>query len=190
MQDLFVEYLKSCVTVICCRFSPSQKAEVVRMIKEGKTHKRRTVTMAVGDGANDVNMIQTAHVGVGIYGNEGMHAVQASDFAVGDFQLLERLVFWHGRLDYMRIGNYVLLFWYKQLACGISLIFYTFACGYSAQTPYPSIYLSLYSIIYTSMPVNFKGAIEQDINDKTDGEHFKRYYPDLYFYGSHDVSQS
>lgn len=73
---------KDCEAVICCRVTPKQKADVVRMIK-GSMDK---ITLAIGDGANDVNMIQEAHIGVGIYGQEGMRAVQASDFAIPEFQ--------------------------------------------------------------------------------------------------------
>lgn len=68
--------------MICCRVSPKQKADIVRMIKQDD---ESCITLAVGDGANDVSMINEAHVGIGIYGNEGLRAVQSSDFAIPEF---------------------------------------------------------------------------------------------------------
>ena len=78
----FIRISKTCEAVICCRVSPKQKADVVKMIKD---HDRSLLTMAVGDGNNDVSMINEAHVGIGLFGNEGMRAVQASDFAIPEF---------------------------------------------------------------------------------------------------------
>ena len=78
----FVRVSKTCEAVICCRVSPKQKADVVRMIKKDD---RNAITLAVGDGANDVSMINEAHVGIGLYGNEGLRAVQSSDFAIPEF---------------------------------------------------------------------------------------------------------
>jgi phospholipid-transporting ATPase len=78
----FVKIAKSCEAVICCRVSPAEKAEVVKLIKEDDNN---CVTLAIGDGANDVSMILEAHIGIGLYGNEGMRAVQSSDYALGEF---------------------------------------------------------------------------------------------------------
>lgn len=89
-----------CESVVCCRVTPKQKAEVVRCIKYGLNK----ICLAIGDGANDVNMIQEAHIGVGIFGNEGMRAVQASDFAFVEFKGLWRLLLVHGRWSYIRIS--------------------------------------------------------------------------------------
>jgi len=75
----FLRIISECKSVVCCRVTPKQKADVVKLVKD----KLKKITLAIGDGANDVNMIQEAHVGVGIYGNEGMRAVQASDYAMG-----------------------------------------------------------------------------------------------------------
>lgn len=74
------------------------------------------LTLAIGDGANDVNMIQDAHIGIGIYGNEGRRAAQASDFAIGEFRGLWRLLFLHGRWNYIRISDMILYFFYKNMA--------------------------------------------------------------------------
>jgi len=85
--------------VIACRVSPQQKADIVNMIKKrvkGKT------TLSIGDGANDVNMILQAHVGVGILGKEGQQAARSADYAIGQFKFLKPLLFYHGREAYRR----------------------------------------------------------------------------------------
>ena len=104
-------------TVICCRISPSQKSQIIQKIKK---FDKNAVTLAIGDGSNDVSMITEANIGVGIYGEEGMSAVQASDFAIGEFQLLKRLLFIHGRNNLYRISKMILYFFYKNF------IFYFF----------------------------------------------------------------
>ena len=81
-QINFIKISKTCEAVICCRVSPKQKADIVRMIKQDD---QSCITLAVGDGANDVSMINEAHVGIGLYGNEGLRAVQSSDFAIPEF---------------------------------------------------------------------------------------------------------
>ena len=107
----FIRVSKTCEAVICCRLRPGQKADVVRMIKQDD---ESVMTLAIGDGANDVSMIKEAHVGVGIFGNEGMRAVQASDFAIPEFRMLHRLLLFHGRVRYRSISNFILYFFYKN----------------------------------------------------------------------------
>ncbi len=111
-KKYFLKIAKTCEAVICCRVSPSQKADVVRLIKQDDT---TAITLAIGDGANDVSMIMEAHIGVGLYGNEGMRAVQSGDFALGEFQYLWRLLLVHGRWCYLRNSELVLYFFYKNL---------------------------------------------------------------------------
>jgi P-type E1-E2 ATPase len=91
---------EGCSAAVCCRITPKNKAEVVNFAK----NELRKLVLAIGDGANDVPMIQSAHIGVGLYGNEGMNAVQASDFAIPEFKALWRLLFVHGRWNYIRIA--------------------------------------------------------------------------------------
>ena len=90
-----------CEGVVCCRVSPKQKALVVNLVKDGID----TMTLAIGDGANDVSMIQAADVGVGISGEEGLQAVNSSDFAIAQFRFLKRLLLVHGHWSYARNGN-------------------------------------------------------------------------------------
>ena len=107
----FIQVSKTCEAVVCCRVSPKQKADVVRMIKK---HEPTALTLAIGDGANDVSMINEAHVGIGLYGNEGLRAVQASDFAIPEFQMLRRLILVHGRTKYLSVSEFIHYFFYKN----------------------------------------------------------------------------
>uniref|UniRef100_A0A1I7XHX0 P-type phospholipid transporter n=1 Tax=Heterorhabditis bacteriophora TaxID=37862 RepID=A0A1I7XHX0_HETBA len=93
LERIFLEIATMCMAVICCRVTPLQKAQVVDLVKRNK----KAVTLSIGDGANDVSMIKTAHIGVGISGQEGMQAVLASDYSIGQFRYLERLLLVHGR---------------------------------------------------------------------------------------------
>ena len=104
-KKIFLKMADMCRTIICCRVSPGEKREVVKLIKDtsGK------VTLSIGDGANDVPMILEAHIGVGLYGEEGIQAVQASDYALGEFRYLWELLLVHGRFNYMRQSEMILL---------------------------------------------------------------------------------
>ncbi|CAI7924356.1 unnamed protein product [Closterium sp. NIES-53] len=106
-----------CKAVVCCRVSPLQKAQVTALMRDGAGK----VTLSIGDGANDVSMIQAAHVGVGISGQEGIQAVLASDFAIAQFRFLTDLLLVHGRLSYLRISKVVAYFFYKNLAFTLTL---------------------------------------------------------------------
>lgn len=105
----FLLLCKKCKAVLCCRVSPSQKAAVVSMVKNGLD----VMTLSVGDGANDVAMIQEADVGVGIAGEEGRQAVMSSDYAIGQFRFLQRLILVHGRWSYRRLAETIANFFYK-----------------------------------------------------------------------------
>uniref|UniRef100_A0A8C4L2D6 Phospholipid-transporting ATPase n=1 Tax=Equus asinus asinus TaxID=83772 RepID=A0A8C4L2D6_EQUAS len=98
-QQNFVDLACECSAVICCRVTPKQKAMVVDLVKRYK----KAITLAIGDGANDVNMIKTAHIGVGISGQEGMQAVMSSDYSFAQFRYLQRLLLVHGRWSYIRM---------------------------------------------------------------------------------------
>ncbi|CAG8435412.1 9133_t:CDS:10 [Ambispora gerdemannii] len=110
-RDLLLELACRCKGVICCRVSPLQKAKVVELVKQGKS----VMTCAIGDGANDVSMIQAAHVGIGVAGEEGLQAVMASDYAIAQFRYLTRLLLVHGHYAYVRNTSMILNFFYKNL---------------------------------------------------------------------------
>ncbi|KAE9448045.1 hypothetical protein C3L33_20080, partial [Rhododendron williamsianum] len=164
-DDLKHEFLNLavlCASVICCRVSPKQKALVTRLVKQG-TGK---ITLAIGDGANDVGMIQEADIGVGISGVEGMQAVMASDFAIAQFQFLERLLVVHGHWCYKRIAQMICYFFYKNIAFGLTLFYFEAFASFSGQSVYDDWYMLLFNVVLTSLPVISLGVFEQDVSSE------------------------
>ncbi|KAG5522348.1 hypothetical protein RHGRI_034508 [Rhododendron griersonianum] len=161
----------NCSSVVCCRVSPLQKAQVTSLVKKGA----RKITLSIGDGANDVSMIQAAHVGVGISGLEGMQAVMASDFAIAQFRFLTDLLLVHGRWSYLRICKVVTYFFYKNLTFTLTQFWYTFHTGFSGQRFYDDWFQSLYNVIFTALPVIMVGLFEKDVSAS-----LSRKYPELY----------
>ncbi|KAH7569588.1 hypothetical protein JRO89_XS06G0199500 [Xanthoceras sorbifolium] len=160
MQDKFLQLAVNCASVLCCRVSPKQKALITRLVKEytGKT------TLAIGDGANDVGMIQEADIGVGISGMEGMQAVMASDFSLPQFRFLERLLIVHGHWCYKRISKMVLYFVYKNIAFGLTLFYYEVYTSFSGEVLYDDWYMVMFNVMLTSLPVIALGVFEQDVS--------------------------
>ncbi|KAH9709264.1 phospholipid-transporting ATPase 3 [Citrus sinensis] len=168
----------NCSSVVCCRVSPLQKAQVTSLVKKGA----RKITLSIGDGANDVSMIQAAHIGVGISGQEGMQAVMASDFAIAQFRFLTDLLLVHGRWSYLRICKVVLYFFYKNLTFTLTQFWFTFQTGFSGQRFYDDWFQSLYNVIFTSMPVIMLGLFEKDVSAS-----LSKKYPQLYQEGIKNV---
>uniref|UniRef100_A0A8C5FSP1 Phospholipid-transporting ATPase n=1 Tax=Gadus morhua TaxID=8049 RepID=A0A8C5FSP1_GADMO len=163
----------ACKAVICCRVTPMQKALVVELIKKHK----KAVTLAIGDGANDVSMIKSAHIGVGISGQEGIQAVLASDYSFAQFRFLQRLLLVHGRWSYLRMCRFLCYFFYKNFAFTMVHFWFGFFCGFSAQTVYDQYFITLYNILYTSLPVLAMGIFDQDVPDRRSLEYPKLYEP-------------
>ncbi|XP_004486850.1 probable phospholipid-transporting ATPase 4 [Cicer arietinum] len=159
IKHLFLGLAVDCASVICCRVSPKQKALVTRLVKEG-TGK---TTLAIGDGANDVGMIQEADIGVGISGVEGMQAVMASDFSIAQFRFLERLLVVHGHWCYKRIAQMICYFFYKNIAFGLTIFYFEAFAGFSGQSVYDDWYMILFNVVLTSLPVISLGVFEQDV---------------------------
>lgn len=174
-ERLFLEVASHCKAVICCRVTPLQKAMVVDLVKRFK----KAVTLAVGDGANDVSMIKTAHIGVGISGQEGLQAVLASDYSVAQFRYLERLLLVHGRWSYYRMCKFLRYFFYKNFAFTLCHFWFAFFVAFSAQTLFDPMFISVYNLFYTSMPVLALGIFEQDVNAKNSIIYPKLYTPGL-----------
>nr|XP_033791803.1 phospholipid-transporting ATPase ID-like isoform X2 [Geotrypetes seraphini]XP_033791812.1 phospholipid-transporting ATPase ID-like isoform X2 [Geotrypetes seraphini]XP_033791822.1 phospholipid-transporting ATPase ID-like isoform X2 [Geotrypetes seraphini]XP_033791829.1 phospholipid-transporting ATPase ID-like isoform X2 [Geotrypetes seraphini]XP_033791838.1 phospholipid-transporting ATPase ID-like isoform X2 [Geotrypetes seraphini] len=175
-EKMEVELLRTacmCRAVICCRVTPLQKAQVVQLVKKYK----KAVTLAIGDGANDVSMIKTAHIGVGISGQEGMQAVLSSDFSFAQFRYLQRLLLVHGRWSYIRMCKFLRYFFYKNFAFTLVHFWYAFFCGFSAQTVYDEWYITLYNLVYTSLPVLGMSLCDQDVDDHWSMEHPLLYEP-------------
>ncbi|CAJ2651274.1 unnamed protein product [Trifolium pratense] len=168
----------NCHAVVCCRVSPLQKAQVTSMVKKGA----KKITLSIGDGANDVSMIQAAHVGVGISGMEGMQAVMASDFAIAQFRYLEDLLLVHGRWSYLRICKVVIYFFYKNLTFTLTQFWFTFQTGFSGQRFYDDWFQSLYNVIFTALPVIIVGLFDKDVSAS-----LSKKYPELYMEGIKNV---
>ncbi|KAL0968678.1 hypothetical protein UPYG_G00270100 [Umbra pygmaea] len=171
LEQMLLETACLCKTVICCRVTPMQKAQVVQLVKTNKM----AVTLAIGDGANDVSMIKTAHIGVGISGQEGMQAVLASDYSFAQFRFLQRLLLVHGRWSYFRMCNFLFYFFYKNFAFTLVHFWFGFFCAFSAQTVYDQWFITLFNIVYTSLPVLAMGLFDQDVNEANSHR-----YPSLY----------
>ncbi|KAL1187729.1 putative phospholipid-transporting ATPase 8 [Cardamine amara subsp. amara] len=160
LDKKFLALAIRCNSVICCRSSPKQKALVTRLVKNGTGR----TTLAVGDGANDVGMLQEADIGVGISGAEGMQAVMASDFAIAQFRFLERLLLVHGHWCYRRIAIMICYFFYKNLAFGFTLFWYESYASFSGKPAYNDWYMSCYNVFFTSLPVIALGVFDQDVS--------------------------
>ncbi|WWD00085.1 hypothetical protein V866_006993 [Kwoniella sp. B9012] len=162
-ESLLLALSTQCNTVICCRVSPLQKAQIVHLIKDNLG----VMCLAIGDGANDVSMIQAADVGVGISGEEGLQAVNSSDYAIAQFRYLKRLLFVHGHWSYYRNSSMILNFFYKNII-GIGVLFwYMIFCGWSTTYVFAYVYLLFWNVFWTIMPVLAIGLFDKDIDDES-----------------------
>ena len=177
--NIFLEVAKEAVAVICCRVSPLQKSQVVKLMKN---YDKKKITLAIGDGGNDVSMIMEAHIGIGIYGEEGLRAAQSSDYAIGEFQVLRRLLFFHGFLNLMRNSIMVIYFFYKNFVFTIIHFFYGNLNDFSGQTIIDDWFITCFNLIFTSIPLAVKGIIDIDLNPN-DGKVIYLFQPYLYLEG-------
>uniref|UniRef100_A0A8C0GQ82 Phospholipid-transporting ATPase n=1 Tax=Chelonoidis abingdonii TaxID=106734 RepID=A0A8C0GQ82_CHEAB len=171
VRQYFLDLALSCKAVICCRVSPLQKSEVVEMVKK----QVKVVTLAIGDGANDVSMIQTAHVGVGISGNEGLQAANSSDYSIAQFRYLTNLLLVHGAWNYSRIAKCILYCFYKNIVLYIIEIWFAFVNGFSGQILFERWCIGLYNVIFTAMPPLTLGIFEKSCRKEN-----MLKYPELY----------
>lgn len=160
-ERLLLMLAKICKSVLACRVSPEQKRLLVRLVRRGISP--QPVTLAIGDGANDVAMIQEAQIGVGISGKEGRQAVNASDFAIAQFKFLKRLMLVHGRSDYRRVSRVILFSLYKNIVLTITLFFFTFFNGFSGQTFFDDFVYSGYNL-FLALPVLAIGVFDWDVS--------------------------
>ncbi|GAP87238.1 putative phospholipid-translocating ATPase [Rosellinia necatrix] len=161
LKQKFLILCKQCASVLCCRVSPAQKAAVVSMVKNGLD----VMTLSIGDGANDVAMIQEADVGVGIAGVEGRQAVMSADYAIGQFRFLERLVLVHGRWSYRRMAEAIANFFYKNMIWTFTIFWYQIWCNYDITYLFEYTYIILFNLIFTSLPPIVMGVLDQDVSD-------------------------
>ena len=126
----FLELATHCKAVVCCRVSPLQKALVVKLVRKNV---HDSVTLAIGDGANDVGMIQAAHVGVGISGQEGLQAARSADFAIAQFRFLRKLLLVHGGWAYARMSKLICYSFYKNITLYLIQMWFAINNAWSAQ---------------------------------------------------------
>lgn len=161
---LFLDLAVQVDSVICCRASPSQKAAMVSAVRKKV---KRSVTLAIGDGANDIAMIQEAHVGIGITGREGLQAARASDYSIAQFRFLLKLLLVHGRWFYVRISKYILATFYKEMLFYLTQAMYQGYCGYTGTSLHEQWSLSMFNTLFTSLPVLVLGIFNKDLSATT-----------------------
>ncbi|KAF1331982.1 P-type atpase, partial [Globisporangium splendens] len=194
IKYLFLSVATQCKSVICCRCSPAQKASVVKLVTEPTLmFSPGNITLAIGDGANDVPMIQAANVGIGISGKEGRQAVLSSDYSFAEFRFLKRLLLVHGNYSYKRISKLILFSFMKCLesdglsflrvclqnvALSLSNFFLAMQTMYSGVLMYFGIFFTLYNALFTTIPIVFIAMYNQDVSSAV-----LMQYPTLYING-------
>lgn len=185
-------------SVICCRASPSQKALLVKAVRNGPpphsdtstiskwvswfksyaTPLPRPLTLAIGDGANDLAMITAANIGVGISGREGQQAARVADISLAQFRFLSRVLLVHGRWNYHRMTRFILASFWKEMFFYIPAALYQIYAGYTGTSLYESTALTIYGAVFTTLSTVLIGCFEKDLGDKT-----LMAIPELYAYG-------
>ncbi|XP_017156698.1 probable phospholipid-transporting ATPase IF [Drosophila miranda] len=178
----FADVALKCGAVLCCRLSPLQKSEIVTLIKR---RKKSHITAAIGDGANDVSMIQEAHIGIGIAGREGKQAARSADYAIAKFEMLQRLLLVHGHYNSERLAFLVLFYCYKNIIITGCMALFQVYDLYSATNVYNSLFLWLFDIVYISFSFTILA-----ISDKPYSEETLLRYPELYKRLSHNKQTS
>jgi magnesium-transporting ATPase (P-type) len=185
-----ISSLLRCESVVICRSTKDQKAQIAQLV-QGSV-KSSVLVLCIGDGANDVPMIKQADVGVGIAGKEGRQAAQNADYVITKFSHLERLLLFHGRLNYVRTSKMVLYFIFKNLLLTLPFIYHSLFVALTSSPLVISSTMSLaFNTILTSIPVFALGLLERDVspNDKLVGlrgvsaERLAQSYPKLYYTG-------
>ena len=170
MRFDFYKSSKHAPAVVCCRCSPTQKAEVVNMIRDYSGLQ----CAAIGDGGNDVSMIQAANIGIGIVGKEGKQASLAADYSILRFKDIVKLLLWHGRNSYF--NSAIMSQFIIHRGCIMAFMQYIFSAIFymSPVVLYTGMLVLGYSIWYTAAPV-FALCINRDITSIT-----ATTYPELY----------
>lgn len=166
-QTLFSVFIDLCTktdSVICCGVSPSQKALMVSSVRNIN---KELTTLAIGDGANDIPMIQSADIGIGITGKKSLQASRESDYSIAQFKFLLKLLFVHGRYNYIRASKFFLCTFYKELAFYMTQMIFQWYTMFSGSSIYECWPFSLYSTLFTSLPVLSIGIFERDLKPRT-----------------------
>ncbi|KAK7196678.1 phospholipid-transporting ATPase 1-like protein [Novymonas esmeraldas] len=165
MEHYFEQFLRLSQLVnsaVCCRLTPIQKANVVHMFQKSTG----TTALAIGDGANDVSMIQEGRVGIGIVGLEGAQAALAADYAIPRFKHLRRLCAVHGRYSLFRNANCILVSFHKNITVSVVQFIFSFYVGFSGLTLFDGWLLTFYNVVLTSIPPFFMGIFDKDLPEE------------------------
>ena len=169
-RDTFISVAVLLPAVVACRCSPTQKAEITKFIR-ANTKKR---VCCIGDGGNDVSMIQAADVGVGIVGKEGHQASLAADFSITQFCHLTKLLVWHGRNSYKRSAKLSQFVIHRGIIISVCQAMFSIASKFEPNALYRDWLLVGYATIYTLCPV-FSLVLDKDVD-----EGLANLYPELY----------
>jgi phospholipid-translocating P-type ATPase (flippase) len=153
----------STTSCVCCRLSPQQKRRLVDLVRVCNP---RSITLAIGDGANDAPMIQGAHVGVGVIGKEGNQAVQVSDIAISQFRFLVPLLLLHGRRAYRRVATFLCYYLYKHLVLVIMDVIWAHQFSFKGETAVHEMLSNAYSAMLTIHPVILTMGFDKDVPDE------------------------
>ena len=159
-SDLFWFLIKHSRSIICCRCSPIQKSQIVKFVRKNT----KDLTLGIGDGENDVNMIKTSHIGIGIYGKEGSQAAYNSDYAFYEFKYLKRLLFGNGRFILLRNSYLYNLFFSKNFVYTLQYLLLNFFTLYSGTFLFDEYYDSMFNTFVSILPLVTYSIIEEDID--------------------------
>lgn len=180
IKFIFLELALACKAVVCCRVSPLQKAMVVKLVKDNV---EESVTLAIGDGANDVSMIQMAQVGVGISGQEGLQAARSADFSISQFRYLRKLLLVHGGWAYSRMSKIILYSFYKNITLYMIQLWYATQNGFSGATLFETwSMVSSYNVVWTIFQPFAIGLFDQYVSARILDR-----YPPLYRLGQKSI---
>ncbi|XP_026190015.1 uncharacterized protein LOC34622156 [Cyclospora cayetanensis] len=176
LQTCFLNMACCCDVVVAARVTPTQKADMVRLVKKRLTP--QPITLAIGDGGNDVPMLQEASVGVAIRTERGASVAGFADFAISEFRFLQRLLFVHGRLNFLRISKVILWTFFKSILLAFPVFLFQPSSFWSAIEIFDPVLYMLANFVWTTLPSIMYSFSEQDLP-----EHLLPSIPVLYTLG-------
>ena len=181
-ENIFFDLIKDSRSLICCRSSPSQKSRIVEFIKK----KSEELTLAIGDGGNDVNMIKIAHVGIGIFGKEGYQAAYNSDYAISQFKYLKRLLFVDGRFSLARNSYFIYQYFFKNVLFAMTQFWFQIFSQFSGRSLNDEWYSMAFNSFFTVVPIAVRAVTEEDFDANftsysfNDRKKLPYLFPDIY----------
>eukprot|EP00920_Eleutheroschizon_duboscqi_P020655 GHVT01048808.1.p1 GENE.GHVT01048808.1~~GHVT01048808.1.p1 ORF type:complete len:650 (-),score=123.09 GHVT01048808.1:1218-3167(-) len=160
LQTYFLNMACTCDVVVAARVTPGQKADITRLVR--KRLAPQPITLAIGDGGNDVPMLQEAHVGIAIKGPANRDTICFSDFAVADFKHIQRLIFVHGRLSAVRVSKLILWHFFKSLMLVLPQFYFQPGAFWSAVELFDPFLLMLFDLVWTLLPAIAYGCLDLD----------------------------